>query len=122
VPRFLGCFLLIPLLTVLADTAGIFGGWFFSTQVLGINSHHYWHHAQAYGSPTDLFCGLFKSVFFGAAIAINGCHRGFHCDAGAEGVGKAATEAFVFSFVTILALDFVLSLVFDLMMQMLGLY
>jgi len=117
VPRFLSCFLLIPLLTVLADAAGIVGGWFFSTQILGIDNHHYWHHAQAYGSPTDLYCGLFKSVFFGAAIAINGCHRGFHCDAGAEGVGRAATEAFVFSFVSILVLDFFLSLVFDVLVQ-----
>ena len=37
-----------------------------------------------------------------------GCHRGFHCKAGAEGVGQAATEAFVYSFFAILVLDFLL--------------
>jgi phospholipid/cholesterol/gamma-HCH transport system permease protein len=112
VPRFLACFLLIPLLTVVADTAGILGGWFFSSQFLGINSQHYWHHADKLVSLYDFFHGVFKSTFFGAAIAIISCHRGFHCDAGAEGVGKAATEAFVFSFVSILALDLSLGLIY----------
>jgi phospholipid/cholesterol/gamma-HCH transport system permease protein len=45
-------------------------------------------------------------MFFGAAIALISCHRGFHSRAGAEGVGQAATEAFVYSFIAILALDF----------------
>jgi phospholipid/cholesterol/gamma-HCH transport system permease protein len=51
---------------------------------------------------------LLKSVFFGAAIAVIACHRGFHARAGAEGVGRAATEAFVYSFIAILAIDFLL--------------
>lgn len=113
VPRFLSCFLLIPVLTVFADVAGIMGGWLLSTQVLGVDNHHYWRHSENFVTGPDILSGLFKSVFFGAAIAIIGCHRGFHCDAGAEGVGKAATEAFVFSFVSILSLDFFLSLGFD---------
>ncbi|MBW3542456.1 MAG: ABC transporter permease [Planctomycetes bacterium] len=108
VPRFLACFLLIPMLTALADGIGIAGGWFFSTQVLDINSFHYWFHAESYVTGYDVLSGLFKSVFFGAAIAVIACHRGFHCGAGAEGVGRAATEAFVASFVAILALDFFL--------------
>ncbi|QDT48499.1 MlaE family ABC transporter permease [Symmachiella dynata] len=108
VPRFLACFTLIPLLTIVADATGILGGWFLSSYVLDINSHHYWHHAISYVGPYDLFCGMFKSTFFGAAIAVVACHRGFNCTAGAEGVGRAATEAFVFSFVLILVLDFAL--------------
>jgi phospholipid/cholesterol/gamma-HCH transport system permease protein len=106
VPRFLACFLLIPLLTVVADSFGIICGWLFSSQVLGINSFHYWFHALNYVMAYDVLTGFFKSVFFGAAIAVIACHRGFHCGAGAEGVGKAATEAFVLSFVAILAIDF----------------
>lgn len=113
VPRFLGCFLLIPLLTAVADGVGILGGWFFSSQVLGINSFHYWHHAVNYVTGYDVLSGLFKSVFFGATIALVACHRGFHCGAGAEGVGRAATEAFVLSFVVILALDFLLGMVLN---------
>jgi phospholipid/cholesterol/gamma-HCH transport system permease protein len=56
---------------------------------------------------------VFKSLFFGAAIALIGCHRGFNCDPGAEGVGRAATNAFVLSFVMILLLDLVLAIILD---------
>lgn len=108
VPRFLACFLLIPLLTAVADAVGMICSWFFSTQILGVDSFHYWHHSQNYLTAWDVFHGLIKSVFFGAAIALIACHRGFRCGAGAEGVGRAATEAFVLSFVAILLLDFLL--------------
>lgn len=108
VPRFLACFLLIPMLTALADGVGILGGWFLSTQLLQIDNFHFWHHAIDYVGAYDVLSGIFKSVFFGAAIAIIACHRGFHCGAGAEGVGRAATQSFVLCFVAILAIDFVL--------------
>ena len=113
VPRFLSCVLLIPLLTIFSDAAGVFGGWFFGTQILGISSSHYWIHSESFVGMYELVSGTVKCLFFGAAIAIIACHRGFHCDAGAEGVGRAATEAFVYAFVTILALDFVLGIVLN---------
>jgi phospholipid/cholesterol/gamma-HCH transport system permease protein len=107
-PRFLACFLLIPLLTIFADGIGVLTGWVFSTTVLGIDSFPYWHFTKRVVTGWELFTGILKSVFFGAAIAIVSCHRGFHSRAGAEGVGRAATEAFVYSFVAILVLDFIL--------------
>jgi len=108
VPRFLACFLLIPLLTLLADGVGVFSGWLFSTQVLKVEGFFYWHHSRALVEVFDLVSGILKSVFFGGAISLISCHRGFHSRAGAEGVGQAATEAFVYSFIAILALDFTL--------------
>jgi phospholipid/cholesterol/gamma-HCH transport system permease protein len=108
VPRFLSCFLLIPLLTLFADGIGVFSGWWFSTQVLGVESFYYWHHSRNFVNSYDLWSGMIKSVCFGAAISLIACHRGFHSRAGAEGVGQAATEAFVYSFIVILALDFLL--------------
>jgi phospholipid/cholesterol/gamma-HCH transport system permease protein len=54
--------------------------------------------------------GISKSLFFGAAIALVSCHHGFHCGHGAEGVGRAATNAFVHSFVLILVLDLFLGI------------
>ena len=56
---------------------------------------------------------MFKSLFFGAAISLISCYHGFHCDPGAEGVGRAATTAFVYSFVVILMLDVVLAIGLD---------
>jgi len=113
VPRFLACFLLIPMLTIVADTVGIIGGWVFSTQFLDVNSHFYWVHSRSFVTAFDVMTGLIKSVFFGGAIALVSCYHGFHCQAGAKGVGRAATVSFVVSFVAILALDFFLGLVLD---------
>lgn len=113
VPRFLSCLFLIPTLTIMADFMGVAGGWFYSVVILHIDSHHYWQHSQHFVSLFDLFSGVFKSLFFGAAIAIISCHRGFHCDPGAEGVGRAATNAFVTSFVVILVIDLGLGIGLD---------
>jgi phospholipid/cholesterol/gamma-HCH transport system permease protein len=113
VPRFLACVLLIPLLTLMADFMGVIGGAVVSTQMLHVDSYHYWMHSRDYVGGSDIFAGIFKSYFFGAAIALISCHRGFHSRAGAEGVGRAATEAFVFSFIAILALDFAIGIVWN---------
>ncbi|WP_165229026.1 MlaE family ABC transporter permease [Aquisphaera insulae] len=110
VPRFLACLLLIPLLTLMADFMGVIGGAVISTQVLGVDSFAYWKHSRDFVESMDIFAGVFKSFFFGSAIALISCHRGFNSTAGAEGVGKAATEAFVLSFIAILFLDFVIGL------------
>nr|WP_165064703.1 ABC transporter permease [Paludisphaera rhizosphaerae] len=112
-PRFLACLLLIPLLTLMADFMGVIGGAAICTQVMGVDSFAYWANSRAFVEGLDILCGVLKSFFFGAAIALISCHRGFNSSAGAEGVGKAATEAFVFSFMAILFLDFVLGLAWN---------
>src|SRR5215212_8974541 len=113
VPRFLACVLLIPLLTLMADFMGVIGGAVVSTQMLRVDSYHYWYHSRAYVGGMDIFAGIFKSYFFGAAIALISCHRGFHSKAGAEGVGRAATEAFVYSFIAILVPDFCIGILWN---------
>ena len=113
VPRFIGCLVLIPALTVMADFMGVLGGYLYSHFLLGIDYHHYWQNSREYVDGFDLGMGIFKSFFFGAAIAIVSCHRGFHCAPGAEGVGRAATNAFVQSFVMILVLDLFLGIFLD---------
>ena len=113
VPRFLGCLVLIPTLTIMADFMGVVSGFFYSINILGIDSHHYWVNSQHVVGNFDLFMGVSKSLFFGAAIAVISCYTGFHCDPGAEGVGRAATDAFVYSFLTILFLDLMLGIVLN---------
>lgn len=109
-PRFLACVLLIPLLTVLADFMGIMGGAFICTHFYPVDPHFYWSHAQEFVGLWDIFSGIVKAFFFGAMIALISCHRGLNNRPGAEGVGQAATEAFVISFVVILVLDFFLGM------------
>ena len=117
VPRFLACVVLIPTLTILADFMGVVGGYLYSVTSYGIDQHFYWHNSAAYVGSWDFLSGIVKSFFFGATIALVSCFRGFHCHAGAEGVGKAATDAFVHSFILILAQDFILNVTLDSAMQ-----
>jgi phospholipid/cholesterol/gamma-HCH transport system permease protein len=113
VPRLLACVLLIPPLTIMADFMGFVGGYFYSVVMLGVDKHHYLYNSKQFVENYDLFSGVFKSLFFGTAIALVSCYRGFHCDPGAEGVGRAATAAFVYSFVLILALDLFAGIALD---------
>lgn len=113
VPRMLACLLMTPLLTFLADAAGIFSGWFFSVILLKIDNSHYWYQTIGTVGARDILAGAAKCVCFGVAMSMVSCQRGFNCDAGAEGVGKAATEAFVLSFLTILSCDIVLSILIN---------
>jgi phospholipid/cholesterol/gamma-HCH transport system permease protein len=108
VPRLLACVFMIPTLTIMADFMGVVGGYLYSIHILHIDQHHYWKNSESFVQLFDLFSGIFKSVFFGGAIALISCYRGFHCTPGAEGVGRAATAAFVWSFVLILATDLML--------------
>lgn len=113
VPRFLACLFMIPSLTVMAIFMGFVGGAFYCIFVFEVDPYFYFHNAQQAAGAWDLFYGVFKSVFFGMAIAIISCYRGFHCAAGAEGVGRASTIAFVQSFVVILVIDLGMSIVLD---------
>jgi phospholipid/cholesterol/gamma-HCH transport system permease protein len=119
VPRFLACIFLIPALTIMADFMGIVGGYFYSVIILNIDHAQYLRNSRDYVGGFDFFSGIFKSVFFGAIIAVVSCYRGFHCQAGAEGVGKAATAAFVLSFVLILGIDVVLNILLEAIYSML---
>ena len=113
VPRFIACIVLIPALTIMADFMGVVGAYFFSVVVLDIDLGHYWQNSEKFVGAFDVFSGIVKSLFFGGAIAVISCHRGFNCGPGAEGVGAAATKAFVLSFGVILALDLCLGIIID---------
>ena len=113
VPPFLASIFLIPTLTIMADFMGVVGAYFYSVDILGIDRHFYLYNSREFIGGYDLFVGIFKSLFFGAAIAMVSCHRGFNCTPGAEGVGRAATASFVISFVLILVIDLFLGILLD---------
>ncbi len=108
-PRVLACILLTPVLTLYADLTGSIGGWFISVVQRGVDAGPYWDYTREVVANFDLFSGVFKSVFFGAALGLISCYKGFNCRPGAEGVGRACTEAFVASFIAILFLDYILA-------------
>jgi phospholipid/cholesterol/gamma-HCH transport system permease protein len=110
VPRFLACVLLIPVLVLYGSFTGILGGYVISVHLYGIGSDEFWRYAAESVGFFDIFYGPIKSVFFGAAIGLICCCKGFRCAPGAAGVGRACRESFVLSCVIILALDFFLGM------------
>lgn len=98
-----------PILTIYSDMLGSWGAWTVVVRVFGVPSMDYWHFtAQAVGwiEPVG---GLFKAIFFGGSIGLIACFKGFTCAPGAAGVGKAATSAFVASFLAIIMLNLVIA-------------
>ena len=106
VPRFVACVLLTPMLTVYSDFLGVIGGWVISVPFLGVPNQPYWQYSAAGVDTWQVMEGLIKSVFFGGAIGLISCYKGFNCGSGASGVGRACTESFVASFLTIIVLNF----------------
>jgi phospholipid/cholesterol/gamma-HCH transport system permease protein len=106
VPRFLACIILLPILTIYSDMLGVLGGWLVSVKSLGIPADPYWRYSSAAVDNWQIFEGLIKAMFFGAAIGLISCYKGFTCGAGAQGVGRACTESFVTSFIAIIVLNF----------------
>ena len=108
VPRFLAFTFMLPLLTMFADLVGWVGGLVvcatrFTTSTVYIDS------TLSSLNSSDILGGLIKATFFGAIIAIVACWQGFGTTNGAEGVGKATTNAVVFSFMLILISDYFLT-------------
>lgn len=118
-PRFLACLLLSPVLTLYADLLGALGAWAVYAGYYGGESEPYWYYTRQAVEYWDLGTGLVKAVFFGGAIGLVSCYKGFNCRSGAEGVGQACTEAFVISFILILVLDFFLNLFINKLFEML---
>jgi len=109
VPRFLGGLFMLPALCVIADIIGIFGGYLVTVGLFGTSPAIYWRRTWDILKTDDVYNGLIKAAFFGGALALLSCYKGFYSEGGAEGVGKATTGAVVISFMTILISDYFLS-------------
>ncbi len=110
VPRFLALLASAPLLTAQSVVVGIISSWLVGVHLLGIDSAYYLVNMTRYTDPADVLTGLIKSVVFGAIIAVVSCYKGLTCQGGAEGVGKATTEAVVVASISILITNFFLTL------------
>lgn len=111
VPRLLALHIALPLLTAEAIAMGIAAGYLVCVFLLGIDPTYLWHNMLRYTNTPDVVVGLIKSVIFGGIVALIGCYKGLSCGEGAEGVGRATTEAVVYSSITILISNFFLTLV-----------
>ena len=106
VPRVIAFLVVLPLLTVFSDFAGVFGGGAVAYFKLGIPPNVYWHDVVDHLDTQQLWHGLIKTFFFAFAISFISCYKGIHARGGAEGVGRATTEAVVYSMVAVLVMDY----------------
>jgi len=111
VPRLLATTIALPLLTVESIALGIVAGYWVGSSLLGIDPAYLWANMLKYTTNIDIFFGLTKAFVYGGIIALVGCYKGLTCGLGAEGVGRATTEAVVYSSIAVLITNFFLTLV-----------
>lgn len=109
VPRVVACTLMTPILTMYSDILGVWGGWLVTVKFYGVPSFDFWMYTASFLTWWEPTSGIIKSVLFGASIGLISCYKGFNCDAGASGVGRAATQAFVTSFIAIIMINLVMA-------------
>jgi len=109
VPRVIAGVLMVPVLTVVSDFVGILGGYFVGVHLLGINSGVFIKNITRLVTLEDIYNGLIKAACFGLILSLIGCYKGFNTSGGAEGVGRATTEAVVLASITILVSDYFLT-------------
>jgi len=106
VPRVLACFLMAPVLTVMADVSGLVGGWIIAVVNLNVASGVYWQSVTDALFLGDAWMGILKPFFLGFVIGTIGCHVGLRTTGGTQGVGRATTNAVVVASVAVIAVDF----------------
>ena len=110
VPRLLALNIALPLLTAESIAVGIGAGYLVGVYLLGIDPTYSWYNMLKYTNPSDVLIGLIKALIFGGIVALVGCYKGMFCGEGAQGVGRATTEAVVYSSIAILISNFFLTL------------
>ncbi len=109
VPRVVATIVTLPMLVVLSDFIGILGGYLVAVKLLGINSTLYINKTIQFVSFSDMANGLIKSAVFGLVLSVVSCSFGMRARGGAAGVGRATTQAVVYSSVLILVADYILT-------------
>jgi phospholipid/cholesterol/gamma-HCH transport system permease protein len=106
VPRILACILMLPVLVILANLMGIWGGYTVATHVLGVPGHQYLETSFAAIKTIDMQMAIVKAAVFGLLVGLMSTYHGFNAGNGAEGVGTATTRAVVYAAVAILVADY----------------
>jgi phospholipid/cholesterol/gamma-HCH transport system permease protein len=106
VPRVLAGFFMAPVLTVIADTVGMLGGWLIAVFQLRVSSSVYWNSVVDGLYPDDAWMGIIKPFCLGYVIVTIGCHVGLRARGGTQGVGRATTAAVVAASVAVIGVDF----------------
>ena len=108
-PRLIAGVLMFPVLVLIADVIGVFGGYLVAVYKLDFNATNYLKSTYDFLRAEDVNSGLIKAAVFGFIVTLMGCYHGYNSKGGAQGVGTATTNAVVSASILILCLDYVLT-------------
>jgi phospholipid/cholesterol/gamma-HCH transport system permease protein len=111
-PRLIAAVITLPALVGIADSIGVLGGYVVGTTSLGFNGAVYLQNTADFVTRGDVTSGLIKAAVFGFIVALMGCYHGFNSRGGAQGVGRATTNAVVSASILILAANYMLTSIF----------
>ena len=112
VPRIIAGLTMLPLLVLVGDVIGVFGGYVIGVFKLDFNPALYIQKTYNFLEYIDVLSGLVKAAVFGFVVTLLGCYMGYHSSGGAQGVGAATTNAVVASAILILILNYLISQLF----------
>ena len=111
-PRLIATTFSMPVLIGVADSLGIAGGMLVGVERLGFNAEAYVRSTLDFLTASDVVSGLVKAAAFGFLIALMGCFHGFRSQGGAQGVGRATTNAVISGSILVLAANYLLTELF----------
>jgi phospholipid/cholesterol/gamma-HCH transport system permease protein len=109
VPRLLAALLVFPLVTVLADAVGLFGGMLIVVFERDVDPYLYWNTIAYWVVMKDFLTGIVKSIVFGGLVTLIGCHNGLATTGGTEGLGRSTTDTVVQVAMAVIISDFFLT-------------
>lgn len=118
ITRVVAATLMLPVLVVMADTISLFGSFIIENIKGQVSLQLYFSKVFEFLDFGDLIPSISKSFFFGFAIGIVGCYKGYTSKKGTEGVGKAANAAVVVASMLVFVLDFLAVLVADIFYEL----
>ena len=111
-PRLIAGVTMMPLLVLVADIIGVFGGYLVAVYKLEFNPSNYLQNTWNFLETSDVISGLVKASVFGFLVTLMGCYHGYNSKGGAQGVGTATTNAVVSASILILCFDYILTELF----------
>jgi len=111
-PRLIATCAMLPLLVVIADFVGMFGGFIIAVTLLGLTVRQYWSSSWRALELNDFVHGLLKPCVFAIVVSMIGCFYGLRTTGGTQGVGRATTQSVVAAIVLIFILDLLITKIF----------
>lgn len=112
IPRLIAGVTMMPILVLVGDIMGVFGGYIVAVYRLGFNPQIYLANTMDYLMMEDVISGVVKAAIFGFLVTLLGCYNGFYSKGGAQGVGMATTNAVVSASILILIFNYIVTELF----------